>query len=78
MIKDRRLQVAAAAGLVLVLAAGASDFVVGSFWERHGMLTSLVANLIVVGVTVAVVQPGRGSGAIGAAGACWRKRCCSR
>lgn len=54
MIKDRRLQVAAAAGLVLVLAAGASDFVVGSFWERHGMLTSLVANLIVVGVTVAV------------------------
>jgi hypothetical protein len=56
MIKDRRLQVAAAAGLVLVLAAGASDFVVGSFWDRHGMLTSLVANLIVVGVTVAVVN----------------------
>jgi hypothetical protein len=56
MIKDRRLQLAAALGLVLVLAAGASDFVVGSFWERHGMLTSLVANLIVVGVTVAVVN----------------------
>lgn len=56
MIKNRRLQVAAALGLVLVLAAGASDFVVGSFWERHGMLTSLVANLIVVGVTVAVVN----------------------
>ena len=54
MIRDRRLQVAAAVGLVLVLATGASDFVVGSFWERHGMLTSLVANLIVVGVTVAV------------------------
>ena len=54
MIKDRRLQLAAAVGLLLVLAAGASDFVVGSFWERHGMLTSLVANLIVVGVTVAV------------------------
>ncbi len=56
MIKDRRLQVAAAAGLVLVLAAGASDFVVGSFWGRHTILTSLVANLIVVGVTVAVVN----------------------
>jgi hypothetical protein len=56
MIKDRRLQVAAAVGFVLVLAAGASDLVVGSFWERHGMLTSLVANLIVVGVTVAVVN----------------------
>jgi hypothetical protein len=54
MIRDRRLQIAAAAGLVLVLATGASDFVVGSFWEHHGMLTSLVANLIVVGVTVAV------------------------
>jgi hypothetical protein len=56
MIKDRRLQVAAAVGLTLVLAAGASDFVVDSFWGRHGMLTSLVANLIVVGVTVAVVN----------------------
>jgi hypothetical protein len=54
MIRDRRLQTAAVAGLALVLAAGASDFVLGSFWERHGMLTSLVANLIVVGVTVAV------------------------
>jgi hypothetical protein len=56
MIGDRRLQVAAAAGLALIVAAGASDFLLGSFWERHGMLTSLVANLIVVGVTVAVVN----------------------
>jgi hypothetical protein len=56
MIRDRRLQVAAAVGLALVIAAGVSDFVLASFWERHGMLTSLVANLIVVGVTVAVVN----------------------
>src|ERR1700677_5195750 len=54
MIGDRRLQVAGALGLALILAAAPSDFLLGSFWERHGMLTSLVANLIVVGVTVAV------------------------
>jgi len=54
MIGDRRLQLAGALGLALILAAGASDFLLGSFWERHGLLTSLVANLIVVGVTVAV------------------------
>ncbi len=53
---ERRLLLAAAAGIGLILAAAASDFVVGSFWERHGMLTSLLANLIVVGVTVAVVN----------------------
>jgi hypothetical protein len=53
---ERRLLLAAAIGLGLILAAAGSDFVVGSFWERHGMLTSLLANLIVVGVTVAVVN----------------------
>jgi hypothetical protein len=53
---ERRLLLAAAVGLGLILAAAGSDFVVGSFWERHGMLTSLLANLIVVGVTVAVVN----------------------
>jgi hypothetical protein len=53
---ERRLVLAAAVGIGLILAAAGSDFVVGSFWERHGMLTSLLANLIVVGVTVAVVN----------------------
>jgi hypothetical protein len=53
---ERRLLLAAAVGLGLILAAAGSDFIVGSFWERHGMLTSLLANLIVVGVTVAVVN----------------------
>lgn len=56
MLKDRRLLLAATVGLALILAAGVSDFVVGSFWQRHGMLTSLVANLLVVGVTVAVIN----------------------
>ncbi len=31
MIRERRLLLAAGVGLLLVLAAGASDFVVGSF-----------------------------------------------
>jgi hypothetical protein len=56
MLKHRRLLLAATVGLALILAAGVSDFVVGSFWERHGMLTSLVANLLVVGVTVVVIN----------------------
>jgi hypothetical protein len=53
---ERRLVLAAAVGAGLIIAAAGSDFVLGSFWERHGMLTSLLANLIVVGVTVAVVN----------------------
>jgi hypothetical protein len=56
MIGDRRLQLAAAAGLALVLVSAASDFLLGAFWEHHGLLTSLVANLVVVGVTVVVVN----------------------
>jgi hypothetical protein len=56
MLADRRLLLAATVGLALIVAAGASDFLLGSFWERHGLLTSLVANLLVVGVTVAVIN----------------------
>ena len=56
MIGARRLQLAAAIGLALILAAGASDFLLGTFWERHALLTSLVANLLIVGVTVVVVN----------------------
>jgi hypothetical protein len=47
---------AAAIGVALVLAAAASDFVIGSFWAGHEMLTSLVANLLVVAITVVVVN----------------------
>jgi hypothetical protein len=56
MVRDRRLLLAATVGLTLILAAGVSDFLLGSFWERHGLLTSLVANLLVVAVTVAVIN----------------------
>lgn len=56
MIRDRRLQLAAAAGLGLILLASASDFVWGSFWAHHDLLTSLLSNVLVVAVTVAVVN----------------------
>jgi hypothetical protein len=56
MIKERRLLLAAGAGLVLLLAAGASDFVRGSFWERHALLSSLVASILVLAVTVIVIN----------------------
>lgn len=55
-MEDRRLIIAASVGAALLAAAGVSDFVTGSFWERHAMLTSLLANLLVVGVTVVVVN----------------------
>jgi hypothetical protein len=56
MIRERRLLLAAGVGLMLVLAAGASDFVLGSFWERHALLTSLLASILVLAVTVIVVN----------------------
>jgi hypothetical protein len=56
MSVDRRLALTAAVGLALILAAAVSDFLVGSFWARHTLLTSLLANLLVVAVTVIVVN----------------------
>ena len=56
MQTDRRVIIAAITGAVLVVVAGASDFLAGSFWERHALFASLVANLLVVAVTVAVVN----------------------
>ncbi len=41
--------------MVIVL-AGASDFVLGSFWSARAMLTSLIASLIVLAVTVVVLN----------------------
>src|SRR5271168_3655952 len=55
-IFERRFVIAAVTGVALTVAAGASDFVVGSFWERHALLTSLVANVLVVALTVIVVN----------------------
>jgi len=56
MAGERRVIVLGCAGVALIGAAAASDFVTGSFWERHAMLTSLLAGLVVVAVTVAVVN----------------------
>ncbi|HEX7610170.1 MAG TPA: hypothetical protein VF380_05815 [Solirubrobacteraceae bacterium] len=56
MIVDRRLALTAAAGLALILAAAVSDFITGSFWEHHALLASLLANMLVVGVTLIVVN----------------------
>lgn len=56
MSQERRLLAAAVVGLALFVAAAVSDFVIGSFWERHSMLTSLLANLLVVVITVVVVN----------------------
>jgi hypothetical protein len=53
---DRRAVIAAGVGLTLTAAAIASDFVIGSFWDRHAMLTSLVASLLVVVISIAVVN----------------------
>jgi hypothetical protein len=53
---DRRVTIAAVAGAALILAGGVSDFLTGTFWERHALFASLAANLLVVAVTVAVVN----------------------
>jgi hypothetical protein len=56
MESSRRLVIAAAVGVALIALAAASDFVVGSFWLGHAMLTSLIASLVVLVVTVAVLN----------------------
>jgi hypothetical protein len=56
MKQERRLLIAAVVGLTLVLAAAVSDFLVSSFWEHHALLTSLLANVLVVAITLAVVN----------------------
>ncbi len=47
---------AAVVGVSLIAAAIASDFLVESFWVRHALLTSLVANVLVVAITVVVLN----------------------
>jgi hypothetical protein len=47
---------AASIGVVVIVLAGASDFVFASFWSSHAMLTSLLASLIVLAVTVVVLN----------------------
>jgi hypothetical protein len=47
---------AAGSGVVVIALAAASDFVFGSFWSSHAMLTSLAASPIVPAATVAVLN----------------------
>lgn len=44
------------AAIVLVAAAVASDFVIGSFWVAHPMVTAIVSALVVVLLSVAVIE----------------------
>ncbi len=56
MESTRRLIVASALGVVVIALAAGSDFVFGSFWSSHAMLTSLIASLLVLAVTVIVLN----------------------
>jgi hypothetical protein len=56
MDSTRRLVIAAAVGVAVIALAAASDFVFGSFWSSHAMLTSLIAALPVLAVTVVVLN----------------------
>jgi hypothetical protein len=53
---DRRAVVVAGAGVALIAAAIVSDFEVGSFWDKHAMLTSLVSSLLIVVISVVVIN----------------------
>jgi len=53
---EKRSIIAAGIGAAVLVGVMASDFVIGSFWARHAMLTSLLASLLVVVITVAVVN----------------------
>ena len=53
---DRLATVVGGVGVALAIAALASDFVIGSFWAKHAMLTSLVADMLIVVVSVAVIN----------------------
>jgi hypothetical protein len=48
--------VTAVIGVALFALGIASDFIFRTFWARHAMLTSLLANVLVVVITVAVVN----------------------
>ena len=46
----------ALAAIVLVAAAAASDFVIGSTWVAHPMVTAVVSALVVILLSVAVIE----------------------
>jgi hypothetical protein len=51
-----RLAITAAVSVAVLGVAVASQFLIGSFWSSHAMLTSLVSSLVVLGVTLAAVN----------------------
>jgi hypothetical protein len=56
MQSTRRLAIAATVGAAVIALAAASDFLLSSFWSSHAMLTSLIASLLVLAVTVVVLN----------------------
>ena len=56
MEDSHRLAIAATLGVVVLVLAAVSDFLFGSFWSSHAMLTSLIASLLVLAVTVVVLN----------------------
>jgi cytochrome c oxidase assembly factor CtaG len=56
MESTRRLVIAATLGVAVIALAATSDFLFGSFWSSHAMLTSLIASLLVLAVTVVVLN----------------------
>jgi hypothetical protein len=52
----RRTRVAAGVALLALVAGIVSDFAEGSFWVRHALLASLVASVLVVVLSVAVIN----------------------
>jgi hypothetical protein len=53
---ERHIAGIAVAGTALIALAVVSDVAIRSFWSTHPMLTSLVANLVVVAISVAVIN----------------------
>jgi hypothetical protein len=54
--RERHAARIAVPGIALIALAVGSDFGIEGFWAKHAMLTSLVANLIVVVISVAVIN----------------------
>ncbi len=56
MSPARRLLIASVFGGCVIGAAAGSDFVIGSFWTGHPLVTALLSNLLIVGVTLVVIN----------------------
>ena len=56
MESSRRLAIAATLGVVVIALAAGSDFLYSSFWSSHAMVTSLLASLLVLAVTIVVLN----------------------